>query len=177
MPKTPAHRHDDACGCGHAHPPPPELGSLTDKLRRGARKVTGPRQAILDVLRREAHPVTNKEIHAALPAGLCDLATVYRSLHLLEELGLVKRYDFGDGAARFEMVHEGETGHHHHLICTACARVVELDDCLAEAWEQRIGRETGFRTVTHRLEFFGVCPDCQRAPAAAPAAKGKRRAS
>jgi len=56
----------------------------------------------------------------------------------------------------------GEDGHHHHLICTRCAGVVEIKECFPEEIEQRIASQNGFATVTHRLEFFGVCPDCQK---------------
>jgi Fur family ferric uptake transcriptional regulator len=139
----------------------PGAGELADRLRRGARRLTGPRQAILRILQNHPHPLSNKDIHAALPPGVCDIVTVYRSLHLLEAMGLVQRYDFGDGTARFEIARGEHHGHHHHLICTRCATIVELDDCLAAEWEARIARESGFRQVTHKLEFFGLCPRCQ----------------
>jgi Fur family ferric uptake transcriptional regulator len=137
------------------------LADLADRLRRGARKWTGPRQMVLERLRHSRHPQTPKEIHAALAGHPCDLATVYRSLKVLADLGMVQRFDFGDGIARFELVAEGDDGHHHHLICTRCARVVELDECFLEEIESRIAEANGFRAVTHKLEFFGLCPDCQ----------------
>ena len=56
-----------------------------------------------------------------LPKDQCDLATIYRSMHLLEKMGMVKRFDFGDGAARFELIGEDDDGHHHHLVCTRCS--------------------------------------------------------
>src|SRR5581483_12470336 len=96
------------------------LPELTERLRQKSRKITGPRQAILEILRRHPHPMSNKEIFAALPKGDCDLVTVYRSLHLLENMGMVKRFDLGDGVARFELLGEGDDGHHHHLVCTRC---------------------------------------------------------
>lgn len=148
------------CRC-HAHERAESLPSLTDKLRRRSRKITGPRQAILDLLRRHHHPLTNKEIFSALPPGDCDLATVYRSMHLLEDMGLVKRFDFGDGTARFELVQEGDDGHHHHLICTRCSEVVEIDECFPRELEEKIARGNGFTQITHKLEFFGLCPQCQ----------------
>ena len=150
-----------ATGCPAADRRHPQLRDLTDRLRREARRVTGPRQAILSLLQAHPHPLTNKEIFQALPSGQCDLATVYRSVHLLESMGLVTRYDFGDGVARFEVARDGAHGHHHHLICTDCSAVVEIEDCLASAWEERIARESGFKMVTHKLEFFGRCPRCQ----------------
>jgi len=139
-----------------------KLSVLTTRLRKRSRKVTRPRQAILEILRRHPHPLTNREILAAMPKGPCDLATIYRSMHLLEEMGMVKRFDFGDGAARFELVRAGDDGHHHHLICTRCAGVVEIDECFLREIETRIAAKNGFKSVTHKLEFFGICPACQR---------------
>jgi len=149
------------CNCSHTHPRQ-EFSSLTTRLRREDRKITGPRAAILEILHQHRHPLTNKEIHAELPKGECDLATIYRAMRMLEKLGMVKRFDFGDGTARFELVAEGDDGHHHHLICTQCAQVVEIEECFPAEIEHRIARRNGFRAVTHRLEFFGVCPDCQK---------------
>ncbi len=146
----------------HSHPRKrQELSALTGRLRRQARKITGPRAAILEFLRRHPQPFTNKEILDALPRGRCDLATIYRAMHLLEELGMVKRFDFGDGIARFELVGEGDDGHHHHLVCTRCAGVVEIEECFSSRIEKRIAAANGFKGVTHKLEFFGVCPECQ----------------
>ena len=137
------------------------MSALTGRLRRQARKITGPRQAILEILRRHPHPLTNREILAAMPRGRCDLATVYRAMHLLEEMGMVKRFDFGDGTARFELVSEGDDGHHHHLVCTRCSGVVEIQECFPREIERHIAAANGFKAVTHKLEFFGICPECQ----------------
>ena len=149
--------------CQHVHlHEKQELTALTSRLRREAHKITGPRAAILEILRHHPHPLTNKEIFAELPKGECDLATIYRAMQLLEKLGMVKRFDFGDGASRFELVGEGDDGHHHHLICTQCAEVVEIAECFPAEIENRIARANGFAAVTHRLEFFGLCPECQK---------------
>jgi Fur family ferric uptake transcriptional regulator len=146
----------------HRHPhPQQEMSALKSRLRDQSCKITGPRAAILEILRQHPHPLTNKEIFAALPKNQCDLATIYRSMHLLEKMGMVKRFDFGDGAARFELVGEGDDGHHHHLVCTRCAEVVEIDECFPDEIEKRIAAANGFKAVTHKLEFFGICPDCQ----------------
>jgi Fur family ferric uptake transcriptional regulator len=139
-----------------------DLPQLTDRLRQRSRKVTGPRQAILKILREQAHPMSNKEIFATLPKGDCDLATIYRSMHLLESMGMVKRFDLGDGIARYELLEEGDDGHHHHLVCVRCAGVVEIEECSMSELEERIAADNRFKAVTHKLEFFGICPDCQR---------------
>lgn len=150
--KKKSHRHK------HAEPALPEL---TEKLRRRARRITAPRQAILDVLGQRRAPLTIREIFDALPPGDCDLATIYRSMHLLEGMGMVKRFEFGDGGSRFELLAEGDDGHHHHLVCTRCSDIVELDECFPHELQERIAARSGFKAVTHRLEFFGVCPRCQ----------------
>lgn len=149
------------CKCRHASQRQ-EISSLTSRLRREARKITGPRAAILEILRQHPHPLTNREIFDELPKGRCDLATIYRAMQMLEKLGMVRRFDFGDGAARFQLVEEGDASHHHHLICTECAEVVKIEECFPAEIERRIASQNGFATVTHRLEFFGVCPACQK---------------
>jgi len=147
---------------GHPHDSRHQpLPHLTERLRRKSRKVTGPRHALLELLHRQSHPMSSKEMFDALPKNLCDLATVYRSLHLLEQMGMVKRFDFGDGTARFELLEEGDDGHHHHLVCTRCAEIIELDECSMTESEERIAARNGFKSVTHKLEFFGICPACQ----------------
>lgn len=138
-----------------------DLCELTGQLRQCSRKITGPRQAILALLRKNPQPLTNKQIHAELPCGMCDLATIYRSMHLLEEMGMVQRHDFGDGVVRYELAAADGADHHHHLICTECRTVVEVDDCFPKEWENQIAQRNGFAQVTHRLEFFGLCPSCQ----------------
>jgi Fur family ferric uptake transcriptional regulator len=137
------------------------LPALTERLRRRSRKVTGQRLAVLDVLRRHAQPLTIKEVFARLDGRNCDLATIYRSIHLLEEMGMVRRFNFGDGGDRFELVPENDQRHHHHLVCIECSAVVRIHECFPAELEERVARANRFKAVTHRLDFFGVCPRCQ----------------
>ena len=139
------------------------LSDLTEKLRQGELKITAPRQAILDVLRRHACPLTTKEIHRSLGKSDCDLATVYRNMHTLEGMGLVRRHDFGDGAARFELSSDEDEGHHHHLVCTRGSRSVELADCSLGDVHDRLAQRHGLPSISHRREFFGICPNCRGA--------------
>lgn len=140
-----------------------DLSSLKNRLRGQSRKITGPRAAILEILRKHLHPLTNREILIEMQTGReqCDLATIYRSMHMLEKMGMVKRFDFGDGASRFELVGENDDGHHHHLVCTKCSEVVEIDECFPKKIEKQIAAKNNFKGVTHKLEFFGICPECQ----------------
>jgi Fur family transcriptional regulator, ferric uptake regulator len=141
----------------HQHQPKDFAG----RLRESARKITGPRRAILTALEREEHPLTIREIQEQVGPETCDLATIYRSMHMLERVGLVKRFDFGDGAARFELIRHDHDEHHHHLVCTGCSKVVEIEECFPAELEQRIASGNGFASISHRLEFFGICPSCQ----------------
>ncbi len=147
----------------HSHTKSPaDLASLTSQLREKALKMTGPRAAILRALSAQKHPLTIKEILALLPKkDDCDLATIYRSVHLLESMRMVARYDFGDGSARFELLREEVDHHHHHLICTRCSAVVEIEDCFPRELEQKIATGHGFVEISHKLEFFGVCGPCK----------------
>jgi Fur family transcriptional regulator, ferric uptake regulator len=137
------------------------LPELTERLRRRSCRVTASRQAILDILRRQSRPMSIKRIYAALSGADCDLATVYRSMHLLVAIGMVKRFNLGDGAACFELLAEGDDGHHHHLVCTRCDEIVEIQECSIHRLEAEIATRSGFEAVTHQLEFFGICPGCQ----------------
>ena len=145
----------------HQHNCSTESVPIAQKLRAKSRKITGPRRVIIAALEKQAHPLTIREIYQAIGKEGCDLATIYRSMHMLETMRIAQRFDFGDGVARYELVRHEEDEHHHHLICTDCAKVVEIDQCFPEELERRIAMGNGFSKITHKLEFFGVCPSCQ----------------
>jgi Fur family ferric uptake transcriptional regulator len=86
---------------------------------------------------------------------------------------MVRRFDFGDGTARFELLAEGDDGHHHHLVCTDCSVVVEVDGCFPVELEEALARRHGFTAVTHRLEFFGRCPKCAAKSPRSPDFQGR----
>ncbi|MDD5081564.1 MAG: transcriptional repressor, partial [Candidatus Omnitrophica bacterium] len=101
-------------------------------------KLTISRQAILEVLSKTSKHLSAEEIYNDVykiypGAGL---ATVYRTLELLVELGLVHKFDFGDGRARYELI-EGPEGkkHHHHLICTKCGKIIDYTDFIEDEVE------------------------------------------
>ncbi len=105
-----------------------------------------------------------EELHRRMKKGACDLVTVYRCLATLEDVGLVRRCEFGDGSSRYEF--GGREHHHHHIVCKLCRKVETLDICLVEGLE-RLVRDKGYTQVTHALEFFGICARCRKLPAAA----------
>jgi Fur family ferric uptake transcriptional regulator len=86
-------------------------------------------------------------------------ATVYRSVEKLVTLGLLDRVDFADGTHLYRVC--GENHHHHHLTCTKCHLVVEVDICLPEEQLNAIGHETNFDIEGHSLTLFGRCKSCR----------------
>ena len=145
----------------HVHPSAEaQFESALQTLRENHHRVTEPRKAMLRILTQEHGPFTAEEVHRRLAKGSCDLVTVYRSLTAMEEINVVRRCDFGDGSYRYE-INMGEH-HHHHIICRVCHSVKTLDLCVADGLE-RIARQMGYAKVTHMLEIFGVCPECQAA--------------
>ena len=102
----------------------------------------------------EDHPDV-ESVHqraAAIDPGI-SIATVYRTVRLFEEAGILERHDFGDGRARYEAAAEA---HHDHLIDVESGRVIEFVDAELEAMQKRIAEKLGFRLVDHRMELFGV---------------------
>ena len=87
------------------------------------------------------------------------IATVYRTVRLFEEAGILDRHDFGDGRARYEAVPEA---HHDHLIDVETGKVVEFVDPELEALQKQIAEKLGYRLVDHRMELYGVSADRKR---------------
>ncbi|ETX30762.1 Fur family transcriptional regulator [Roseivivax isoporae] len=132
---------------------------MTDTiLQRCAEKglrITGQRRTIALVLEEaEDHPHA-EELHARANARdpRISLATVYRTVKLFEEAGILERVDFGDGRARYE---DAERAHHDHLIDTVTGEVIEFVDPEIEALQERIARRLGYRLEGHRMELYGV---------------------
>jgi len=140
-----------------AHGTQPELSSLTGRLAAG--KHTRSRTARASWIFCGTPAIADEQ------GDFCpNYRTENVTLHDLpgdavaEKLGMVKRFDFGDVRGRVELVEEGDDGHHHHLICTRCAKRGGIEEC----FPAEIGngsRATTLSAVTHRLEFFGICPD------------------
>jgi len=87
-------------------------------------------------------------------------ATIFRSLDVLADLGVVERLDLPTGDHAFVAC---EPAHHHHIVCSSCGRSTGVDDHGLERVADAIARSTGYRIDNHRLELFGVCPACQAA--------------
>jgi Fur family ferric uptake transcriptional regulator len=117
-------------------------------------KMTGQRRVIARVLSEAADHPDVEELYrraAALDSRI-SIATVYRTVRLLEENGILERRDFGGGRARYE---PSAHGHHHHLIDVDTGRVIEFEDEEHERVLKAIAARLGFELVSHRLELFG----------------------
>jgi Fur family transcriptional regulator, ferric uptake regulator len=126
--------------------------SSVGKIRGGGYKATPQRLAILEAIAAEQHQ-SMEEIRARCPG--VGLVTVYRTLDLLSELGLVRRLDLGEGP-RYEMAED----HHHHLICEDCGSVSEFEQCPLDLGRlPHVG--SGFEVRAHSLEVYGTCADCR----------------
>lgn len=155
--------HGAFCSC-HArqgrHPAHvPDAEEIYGRLRQRHFKMTPQRQMVLDVLRQEHLPLTMKEIHGRTQSS--DLATVYRTVNMLERVGLVRRSVFGDGSARFELACACGGLHHQHLVCTRCGEVMDVEVSIPEEILASLASETGYAGLESRLEFFGICKKCQ----------------
>jgi Fur family ferric uptake transcriptional regulator len=121
-------------------------------------RITEQRRVIARVLSdAEDHPDV-EALHAraaAIDPGI-SIATVYRTVRLFEEAGILERHDFGDGRARYEAAAEA---HHDHLIDVETGRVIEFVDSELEEMQKRIAEKLGFRLVDHRMELYGVTID------------------
>ena len=85
------------------------------------------------------------------------LATVYRTLQVLKEKGLVQERDFGEGMRRYE---NAKDSHHDHLVCIRCGDVIEFDEPAIEELQKKVARKNRFLAVHHRLELYGYCERC-----------------
>ncbi|MDP4088670.1 MAG: Fur family transcriptional regulator [Bacillota bacterium] len=142
-----------------------EISKLKESLKSQGYKLTPQRRAILDIIvDNEGKHLTAEEIYDLVKEDCPEigLATVYRTIVLLEEMGVVSRLDLGDNCSRYELVHEEENHQHHHLICTQCSKVIEVEGDLLEALEANIEEKYKFLIQNHSVKFYGICNECSK---------------
>ena len=131
---------------------------LKEQLREYNLKVTPARLDILDILTHTKKPISIQDLNLKLKNT--DLATLYRTLETLKDLGMVTQVDFQHGHAHYELA---TRGHHHHLICQKCGKVADISKCDTSGLEKQALKIGGFAKInSHSLEFFGVCNSCNR---------------
>lgn len=131
-------------------------------LRAAGRRMTRTRKAVLGLLEYTHQPLSASEIYSQLQENhvSIDLVTVYRTVNVLKELGLVVQLDLHqEGQSRYELK-EGRQ-HHHHIQCRMCGKIVDLLLCPLKKLTKLIEERTQFIVDDHTLEFAGFCPKCQ----------------
>jgi Fur family peroxide stress response transcriptional regulator len=138
---------------------------LVKKLRERRCRMTPQRVAMLRLLAAsEGHPSAAHlydRLRAQFPTT--SLATVYKTLNLLEEMGEVLELGFSGDDNRYD---GNKPYPHPHLICIRCRKIVDVEAGLAQDLAKEVARGSRFRVVGHRLDFYGLCPECQGAEAA-----------
>ena len=130
------------------------MTELEQRCINAGLKMTGPRKTILRVLGESIdHPSVEAVYERARAVDpSISIATVYRTLNMLDEMDLVTRHDFNENFSRYET---NDGSHHHHLIDLESGEVIEFQNQELEELKERIAREMGFELIDHRLELYG----------------------
>ncbi len=136
------------------------LEAVKEKMRQKGYKITGPRLAIIRYLTREkGHPDIQEifeDIRVEKPG--IGMATVYRTVSLLLELGILRAITLRGHHLRYEL--NWPDHHHHHLVCNRCGQVTEFGNCNFQLMSGEIEQVTRFKIEEHALEAYGLCPQC-----------------
>jgi len=134
-------------------------------------RITAGREAVINILHSTDKHLSATDIYLMAQRDNPDigLTTVYRTLELLEQLNMVQKFDFGDGHARYELLNNpGGKGHHHHLICLKCKKIIDYKDfvseemnCLART-EELLSAKYNFVITDHSVTFYGFCQSCKK---------------
>jgi Fur family peroxide stress response transcriptional regulator len=134
--------------------------ALVDRFREEEHRLTPQRIALLRLLAAsDGHPSASDlydQLHAQFPTT--SLATIYKTLNLLKDLGEVLELGFGHDDNRYD----GNRPYPHpHLICVRCRKIMDSEVSMADDLVQQVAQQSGYEIVSHRLDFYGVCPDCR----------------
>jgi Fe2+ or Zn2+ uptake regulation protein len=135
------------------------LRTANPSLRAAGMRQTPQREAILKVLQEADRPLSAEEVWNRMEGRPSGLPTVYRNLERFAQEGWAEGILGKDQVLRF--VRCVSHGHHHHLECERCGRMVEVEACGLEATLLSMERLSGYRITRHQLQLFGVCPGCE----------------
>jgi Fur family ferric uptake transcriptional regulator len=135
--------------------------SLVKELRARGIRVTPQRAIIFEAIENLEGHITAEDIFQQVQQAnpYISLATVYRTLELLQELRLVNQTNFGRSQTYFALKDHGP---HHHLVCRECGSIREFDDELLEPVRAQLRKHFEFRADTEHMSFFGICSECAR---------------
>jgi Fur family ferric uptake transcriptional regulator len=132
------------------------------KLAENNYKLTKQREIILDtILEKENWHFTAEDLFAAARKKDRDIgmATIYRTLELMQNLDIVHVLDFNDDSRKYEIYLE--EAHHHHLICKGCGKLIEFSDQDIDYFESELEEKYNFEITEHKLRFYGYCNECK----------------
>lgn len=123
-------------------------------------KQTKTRSAIIEILTKVKEPLDVQSIASILAKkGIkTNQTTIYRTLQTYTDSQLVKRVELQEGKFRYELA---SLPHHHHIICTNCGKIEDIESCGLEDVEKRIEKKTSYAIKNHSAEFFGLCKNCK----------------
>jgi len=140
------------------------ISEVREKLRAKEIRFTVRRELVLKAfLENSDKHLSAEEVYNLVKIKVPDmgLATVYRTLELFMEFDFIHAIDFGDGRKRYELGAAEEDAHrHHHLICTKCGDIIEVNEDLLEELENRVNKQHDFVVTDHQLQIFGICKKC-----------------
>ena len=125
-------------------------------------KTTPQRRLIFDTLIRQKGHLSSEELYEVVKRRDSSIgqATVYRTIKLLNDAGLVESLDFADGVMRYELRHGEE--HHDHLICELCGKNIEIMDPVIEKQQEKIAAQYDFALTHHKMYLYGICSKCRK---------------
>jgi len=137
------------------------MGGIIDKLSQAGHRLTPQRLMIVSAIENSSDHISAEEIYAQVAAKFpnVNISTVYRTLELLQRLGLVTETDLGGGRVRY---HPAEKGHHHHLICEQCGAVIDLDESVLAPLKDVLLRQCNFVADLKHIGIFGRCLKCSQ---------------
>ncbi len=140
------------------------IETLKEKLKNKGYKLTPQRRAVLDTLiENQGEHLNTEEIYNLVKEKCPEigLATVYRTLQLLDEMSVILRLNLDDGCIRYELNTNEDDHQHHHLICEICNDIIEVELDLLDHLEYEIEKKHNFIIKDHKVKFFGICSKCQ----------------
>lgn len=140
--------------------------NFNDKLKEKGYKITSQRKQVLDVIKEnEGKHLNSEEIYYLVKEKSPDIgiATVYRTLSLLEKMGLIYKVDLDEGSVKYELDRDLDSHRHrhHHLICLDCNEIVEVEEDLLDDIEEKISAKHNFFIKDHSVKFYGYCIKCR----------------
>ena len=140
------------------------VNQLKTMLKEKGYKLTPQRRAVLNIIiENQGQHLNTEEIYdlVKVPCPDIGLATVYRTLQILDEMGLILKINLDDGCSRYEFNYHQEDHQHHHLICKNCGNIIEVGEDLLEPLEEQIAEKYQFKIIDHKVKFFGLCSKCR----------------